>query len=278
MRVTPSSGLKIEEKLMHRSNIPVTEKNTIVSWRVWCIALICLLSAGCGITQDIGTGMRSVQFGPERLCSPEFYSKATPEEVAKEINGVSLAGVYYTRKFVSRNPGFFSLDPFFSSSSVETEDMYPLTVAAANTPHPEVMRMLLDAGADVPPFNAPVFTFLSKHPSLKALRLLRPYMPWDESCTMLNALITSAGSVSLLEEYSTNAPPDVDFNCRSSGQTLLETAIEANRDDIVVWLADKGASLAMPTSNGLSPLELAEQYRFTECAATLRRLLSAKAQ
>ena len=123
-------------------------------------AVICL--SGCGVVGNGINGLRAMQLPPGKLYDPEFYKKATPEDVRKAIGNRSLAEESYTERYYASNTegrGFLAAleekmntvaTAFIPLSSVETgRTIYPLPVAVAFSPHPEVISMMLDAGAPI---------------------------------------------------------------------------------------------------------------------------------
>ena len=127
--------------------------------RLAAITLFCLptfLACGCGAIHDAALGLATIQLPPGKLYSDEFYRTATPDDVRKVIGGDSLAGESHTDRSMGEHSSFpFSqgftrtIGVFVPNTYLAETRMTPLGVALWNTKNPEVVKVLLDAGASV---------------------------------------------------------------------------------------------------------------------------------
>ncbi|MDL2322146.1 ankyrin repeat domain-containing protein [Desulfosarcina sp. OttesenSCG-928-B08] len=121
------------------------------------LVLLALFLAGCGVVVDGVNRVRAFQFDPGKLYSSEFYRTATPEEVKAAIGGRSLAGKSFTVKEYRRDTGGFLgdlkkvLGVVLPLSEIREYTLYPLTIAVQISPYPEVIALLLEAGAELGP-------------------------------------------------------------------------------------------------------------------------------
>ena len=226
--------------------------------------------AGCGLIGDAATHVQALQLPPGELCSPNFYQTATPEEVKKKIGGRSLADAHYTYKEVDRERPISFVGgiaegltfPFVSYNYVRRSTVTPLMVAAFSTPHPEVMMLLLDAGAgqyverDEPGYiRAAVRIFLRRHSDKKSFSLLLPF--WEQDpCKRFISFFGGVGgtTIAAFDDYLAFFP-NTDLNCRSYGEkTPLEAAMSTYEKEQVRWLLSKGAAPGYTFSTGKTAL------------------------
>lgn len=171
-------------------------------FRIVAVLTLAVLVAGCGLVADGVNWVRTIQLPPGKLYQPDFYKSATPEEVKKVIGGRSLHNELVREKLFTRAPrGFLSeqianlIDIFWPGSRVsEGPPLSPLQVAAQYTPYPEVITILLDAGAEPsPPVHPP-------HPASPLLDAARKKFPvgvggLDPSSAMLAAAVQKNNEV-----------------------------------------------------------------------------------
>jgi hypothetical protein len=205
---------------------------------------------------------------PGKLFSEEFYRTATPAEVKAEIGGRSLAGEYFIEKKVSERRGIYrELYPFLSDADVERSRIYPLAVAARTTPYPEVLVLLVEAGAaqgNLWASQEELSVWLGRHPDARALRMLLPYLPQDPCEVLVDILAGLAergGKTSMWPDIYQEVFPDANLNCREKRfkRTPLEMFIRNNDEGGIQTLLRRGADLEFPVSGarGETPLAYA---------------------
>lgn len=232
--------------------------------------LALLYCAGCGLVGDAATHVQAVQLPPGKLLSSEFYQTATPAAVEKKIGGKSLADEIYVYKSVDRaRPVTFVgglvegfTFPFVSYNYVKRSAVDPLMVASFSTPYPEVMLLLLEAGAgqhmereNPGHIQNWLKVFLRRHSDEKSFSLLLPYLS-EDSCERFIHFFGEIGGTKLsaFDDYLAFFP-DTDLNCRGkNGMTPLESTMAAYSEEQFEWLLSKGANPECPLSNGKTPL------------------------
>ena len=131
--------------------------------RLLCTSIALTLTvfiAGCGVVGDGVNMARSINFSPGDLYQPEFYMTATPEEVKAAIGWGSLKNESHTERSYSKPSGGFMSELatvwgiFLPISDVHSKEIFPLPVAAQYTPYPEVITLMLEAGAEDPMWEA----------------------------------------------------------------------------------------------------------------------------
>jgi hypothetical protein len=215
------------------------------------LVLCCSFSAGCGIVVDIVNHARALQFAPGALYDPAFYRTATPEKVKKEIDGCSLADASFVeRRYVKKSPNWpifpralvVFIDFFWPASYVrEDPPVYPLQTAAKHTPYPEVITVLLDAGARPETVDLPVG---GRTPEVG--REINKILLSRSQATVRNQVLAAfvrRGDREMVD-YCLSLP-DVDVNFDASGHySPLRTALSVyggEQNAMAVYLMERGA-------------------------------------
>ena len=220
----------------------------IVIWAI--VFVLAMVTSGCGLAADGVNHVRAIQFDPGDLYSPEFYRTATPDEVKKAIGGRSLAyAAFRKREFAANTEGhgfLAALDGalksaqsvFIPMSSVdEGPAVYPLAIAMRHTPYPEVVALLLDAGADMSVASVPGYV-ASGGANPEIGRLLLSRASPELRCASLIAL-AGAGSRPMLE-YCLGLE-GVSANCRVNGDYPLKGALRNGKTAMAEYLLERGA-------------------------------------
>ena len=233
----------------------------VILFSLLIFSMLCCSS--CGTVSD---GLKEIEVGmqqdPGILFSDQFYKQASPEEVRKAINGQSLATAVAEVKYTTRtySPQGINLYPLTSGSILLSDKITPLSVALKHTPHPEVIRLLLDAGSFLAERNTSLewtlIAFFGEHPTTESLDIAFP-TPLKDPCRSLKTLILNTYSVYgttplslFLQKF-----PDTDINCQQS--TPLYTAIHRHQNEVVLWLIEHGAKLNVTFENGKTPVQVA---------------------
>ena len=125
----------------------------------------------------------------------------------------------------------------------------PLIIAAYNG-YTEIVKLLLDAGADVGALD----------PGMKATALhAASYAGHAEAAKLL-----IEGGI------------DIDKQGPYNGYTALHDAVWQNNVDVARVLIDAGANLSIKSNSGQTPLEFARSRRHNEIAALIERKLNVK--
>ena len=234
---------------------------------------VCLTA--CGVVSDsFKESEVRLQEDPGILFSAQFYQQASPAEVRQAINGQSLAKAVAEVKYTTRSysPQGIDLYPLSSGSILLTNTITPLSVALENTPHAEVIRILLDAGSFIATRNTSLawelMMFFAKHPSKASLDLAFPTAPKDR-CVWIRSLIRYAypahptATLSLfLQKF-----PDTDFSCQQS--MPLQAAVNGDKQEIVLWMIQQGVNINVVFEDGKTPLQLAAERRYWALANRL---------
>lgn len=198
------------------------------------LTLIFVMLAGAGSTED-----------NLRLCENEFWSTApTLADVKAEIDkGARLDGVCHL-------------------------DSTPLHWAA-HFGTPEIIHLLVSAGADINAFDnyfgyAPIHTALTKSvANLKALidagadiNFRAKAYRFEDKHTGLTVLHIAAGVLDV-KMVSILLQAGADIEDRGVGQTPLHSAVDASNIKTTRFLLAKGANIKAKTDKGETPLHLA---------------------
>ena len=239
--------------------------------RLAALVMLIFCCSGCGIAEDTANELSlGMQKQPGKLFSPVFYQRATPEEVKKEIDGKSLANAEHLESYKT-GMSAFNIDfyPFTPRTGVQYRAVTPLSAAIENTPYPEVIRIVIEAGAVLPfgyDLGAKLLSFLYSHPTQEAFDLVLPYLPQNRCQALTNIIGSSYGAVRLLELYFARFP-DMDLNCRKSAP--LHMAVDGDQKKLIAWMVHKGAKLKVQFADGYSPAKSAALHRYWNLAQML---------
>ncbi|CAK7073109.1 MAG: hypothetical protein DELT_01985 [Desulfovibrio sp.] len=209
-------------------------------------AIVCL--SGCGLVADGVNVARTVQLPAGNLYSKEFYRGATPEEVKKAIGNRSLAEEVYVEKSFSKPKGGFmmpqglltTLQVFIPDSSVDEDDIYPLQVAYPNTRYPEVLTILIEAGANpntvIHMVRQDAWDSRSSHAKVRAVF---PYYS-EETQKRLLEEVASGGDAELMAYCLdiVNLPPGSEYFTLA-----MHAALQDMHNGLIALLLERGASL-----------------------------------
>lgn len=217
--------------------------------------------SGCGVAHDAAVGVASVQLPAGKLYSADFYRTATPEAVREAIDGRSLAGESRTERNFGRNQGgstfvgsgiaaAYSL--FIPTSHVSERETTPLAVALDNSENPGVIKVLLEAGADV---DGDLFGrhITRNGPKQEILDLLMAHAAPPERCEGVMALAGTGDTARL--DHCFAAVPGTTPDCTNrAGYTPL---MAVSDPDIIAYLLRRGADVNKAREDGLTALSLA---------------------
>lgn len=247
------------------------------------ILLCSIWLGGCGVIWDAGVKVASYSPSPEPLYTAEFYKTATPAEVKQAMGNTSLKGKFYQEKAYDKSKSSFLFDEtetsiitvFIPGSRVwQAEPEYPLKLALYHSPYPEVITLLLDAGAELPPSFAEPICWRCMQPAavkevlvrqnnrpylhcmalqgyskLANLEMVQYIVGLDASlitCHVVNAssVLTEAvkeGHIAIVN-YFLNQGADIEHRDLFN-ETPLSYALLNNHVDIAYLLIKRGASL-----------------------------------
>ncbi|MDL2286575.1 ankyrin repeat domain-containing protein, partial [Desulfococcaceae bacterium OttesenSCG-928-F15] len=205
---------------------------------LWAVAL-----TGCGLVADGVNHARAFQLDPGKLYSSEFYRTATPEEVKEVIGCRSLAGKSYTVKEYYKDTGGFlgdlkkALSVVLPASEVHKQTIYPLEIALRSTPYPEVIEILLEAGAELDEEDRSRYFSYGNH------------RPKNDKVLLLHYREQSFARNGLILYVRHNNREMVDF-CLSLAETTSETPQK------IIW-TEKELLPALEAALGLKNVEMA---------------------
>ena len=155
---------------------------------------------------------------------PGYYSVATPEQIRAKLRGISLAGVAVT-------------EPVLGDEPIQ---ITPLMRAAKETPHGEVIDILVKAGCDVNAATGPI-PIPKGTPQLYGLRDTGPRMPLHFA-----VLNPNPAALKALLKYK----PDLEaLSGQRSNYTALELAAgRSGRATHFTALLEAGAKAVIPRS------------------------------
>lgn len=217
---------------------------------------------GCGMIGDSVNHVRTWQPEPGVLYQPQFYARATPDEVRAAIAGHSLANERYVKKSVSMPDasimgGFVKpLRVFWPDSEVvEHTALFPLQVAAQNTPYPEVITIMLDAGASPDQIYLPLYI---ENNLLKdeIVNILLERSSATARCRALRTYIRT-GNVSRVD-YCLDLPGSSSVPA-CSADNLLRLALTVKQHAIVERLKERGFVLSKEMDDPSSPETLSQK-------------------
>ncbi|MEN0616854.1 hypothetical protein ABK730_17040 [Klebsiella indica] len=217
---------------------------------------------GCGIIGDSVNHLRAVQSEPGVLYQPQFYARATPDEVRAAIAGLALENERYKKKFVSTPDASVMggivkpLRIFWPESEVvESQALFPLQVAAKNTPYPEVITIMLDAGASPDQIYLPVYI---SNNILKdeIVNVLLQRTTAAARCEALRTYIR-AGNVTRMD-YCLDLPESTSVPL-CSADNLLRLALAVKQPAIAARLMERGFVLPRESDSLSSPEPLAQK-------------------
>ncbi|MCC8194384.1 MAG: ankyrin repeat domain-containing protein [Deltaproteobacteria bacterium] len=178
--------------------------------------------------------------------------------------GRALAGEFFTKRYYASNTegtGFLAdLDGkiksagsvFIPMSSVDSEaPLFPLEVAVRNTPHPEVVTILLDAGA--PAVTARVADYLgSRDADPEIGKILLSRSAAGERCESLLALARN-GDMAMADYCLELEGMSVNYRSESGAYPLLR-AIEGGQTAMAAYLLERGAAIPQDADGRLELL------------------------
>lgn len=256
---------------MYRSRQERSRAIRIVIWAVFFVLVTAM--SGCGLVADGVNHIRAIQLPPGDMYSPEFYRTATVEEVKKAIGSRSLADESYSERSYSANTegrGFLAaLDGkiksvqsvFIPMSSVdENAPTYPLQIAVGNTPYPEVVTALIDAGADPDKLHVAQYVCLSRaNPEISRILLAR-----CSPAVRCEALIALAGAGNrAMVDYCLGLE-GVTAACFAGTEYPLKSALRGKKTSMAAHLLERGAVLPDNADGRLELLAITLRMRNSE--------------
>ncbi|MDL2286576.1 ankyrin repeat domain-containing protein [Desulfococcaceae bacterium OttesenSCG-928-F15] len=208
---------------------------------------------GCGVVADGVNHARAVQLDPGKLYSPEFYLKATPEEVKEAIGCRSLAGKSYTVKEYHKDTrGFLSglkkaVSVVIPASEVRKYTIYPLKTALENTYHPEVITLLLEAGAELEEDDRKSFFDYGRRIPGNDMVMMQHY---SDRAFVQRGFIIYAGRNNRevvdfclgLAEKTAETPEEVSWTEKEL-LPVLEAALKLKHAEMASYLLERGATI-----------------------------------
>ena len=225
------------------------------------------LLTGCGLVADGVNLARTIQLPAGDLYSPEFYQTATPEEVKRAIGSRSLENESFTERYYSSNTqgrGFLAdLDGkvktvqsvFIPMSSVDRNaPMYPLQVAVAHTPYPEVITILIDAGADPNKLHVAQYVSLPwSNPEISRILLARSSR--EARCESL-IWLAERGKDMVMMDFCLGLEGAF-ASCSVRNGYPLKGALQYGQAAVADYLLERGAALPADPDGRLELLGLA---------------------
>ena len=234
--------------------------------RLLCIVLaltLTALAAGCGVAVEGGHRIYASQPDPGILYQPEFYETATPEEVKKAIGWRSLKNQSYTERKMYKSVGgggggVLAFPEWFKAADAvasifipytgvnEGLPVYPLQVAAMYTPYPEVITVMLDAGAE--PLPAVLYVVPQKNNEVGKVLLRRAVAANVPEKALLDVLVGALSGFAArgnreMVEFCLGLP-GVDVNHRVAFRdSPLVAALTNDHHALATYLMERGAKL-----------------------------------
>lgn len=217
-------------------------------------------SSGCGVVGNSVTKVLARQGEPGILYSGDFYKTARPEDVRQAIGSRSLASESFTRRsFVEgsgHSPGaVFDVSPivdiFWPLGYIHRDEpVYPIGVAVWNTPYPEVITLMFQAGATMDQVRLSRYLncWQDNEHNRKILRVLLDNGSTEDRILALESMVGADNRA--MVEFLLPLYPDMQAGCLE-GNRIIGKAIGAGRNDMAAYLRERGLYTAPSPREGM---------------------------
>ena len=174
------------------------------------------------------------------LYSPAYYKTASPEAVRDKVKGKKLAGEFVPRNRLAGKEPFEPL-PEPVNNFTDEAPVYPLNVALNNSPYPEVITVLLDAGAEMEKWSDSEYLSRENADMRIAGELFGRAEDPEKRC-LLFAAAASGGHKDLVTHIL--GQPGMDVNCQVDdwiNPPALSRVMKAGKNDMAEFLLERGA-------------------------------------
>lgn len=222
----------------------------------------------------------------EAIYQSQFYAVADPPQVAEIIGGRSLIGV---REVVEEVPVYNVPTPatraalpfliftrsFWTGTKTVTHEYSPLVEAAAVTPYPEVIHMLVKAGCKVTDMRSEPLRASLRNPSPAVLEAILGYGPDLNAafapplCSPLHYLAMTEPAEFKKEHFHLLLKAGANPNVVCDDNTPLFSAARYQNTEAGRMLIAAGADVGYLNRYGSDPLESAINYEAWDLALAL---------
>ena len=190
------------------------------------------------------------------LYSPAFYKTASPEAVREKLKGKNLAGESVPRNRLAGREIFEPL-PEPVSNLTDEAPVYPLNVALNNSPYPEVISALLDAGAELEKWSDSEYLSRENANPEIARELFGRAEGGEKRCHLF-AAAAAGGHKDLVAHILSQ--PGMDVNCQVDdwiNPPALFRVMKAGKNGMAEYLLERGADPDLDVGLTGSPLSYA---------------------